>query len=146
MQLGIPGRQARPSHVVGAAAIEVASPPERAAPEVRVTPEPRESEDGKTLQDLMLVLGQHVEELRGRHRHTIDEIANHCVELGVILAERLLCTEITANRQRLDRIVRQALERLPVVPSVTVRGHPDDIALLETQPWLLRHLLEHQGC
>jgi flagellar biosynthesis/type III secretory pathway protein FliH len=64
---------------------------------------------------------------------SVADLSRLSVDLAATLAERLLQTEITADRQRLDRIVQGALARLPAARAVTVRGHADDIALLDKQ-------------
>jgi flagellar biosynthesis/type III secretory pathway protein FliH len=68
-----------------------------------------------------------------REKATAAEVAQISVELGVAIAERLLGAEIAANRQRLDQIVVGVLEKMPAARSVSVRGHPGDVALLQIQ-------------
>jgi len=92
-----------------------------------------EARDAQVLRDLRAALERQMEELRGRRQQSISEIARLSVELAAALVEELVKAEIGADRQRLDRIVRGALERVPAAKAVTVRGHPDDIALLEQQ-------------
>jgi len=127
----------RPSHIVRAASLEVEIPkpatPTSATSEPVIACHADESADAKALHGVLVALGKQVEDLRGRRRQTLRDLAGVSVELGVAIAERLLGTEIAANRQRLDLIVRLALERLPLVPAVVVHGHPDDMALLEKQ-------------
>jgi flagellar biosynthesis/type III secretory pathway protein FliH len=89
--------------------------------------------DAQALRHLAAELTNVVQEMRARDRQALDEIARLSVEVGTALAERLLNTEIAANRQRLDRIVAMALERMPTSRSIAVHGHPDDLALLERQ-------------
>lgn len=133
----------RRAGVVRASAIEMAPVPTPvvAAPDVpadrtaleaaaRAAAQAKEAE---ALRGLLGALGGVVKDLKARRPPTIDEIARLSVEVGVALAERLLCAEIVADRQRLDRIVQHALERLPGSNSVAVRAHPDDIVLLERQ-------------
>ena len=85
------------------------------------------------LRAMLAELGRVVETLRVRQRDTIAGVTEAAVELGVALAERLVSTEIAANRQRLDRIVRDTLERMQPAQTIAVRGHADDIALLQQQ-------------
>src|SRR6185312_4212685 len=73
------------------------------------------------------------DEMQLQRRRAIDELAPLCVELSLAVAEHLLKSEVEVDRQRLDRIVAQALERVPSCRAVTVRAHPADIALLERQ-------------
>jgi flagellar biosynthesis/type III secretory pathway protein FliH len=135
--------QDRLNRIVRASSIEVSAPAPPANVETAVTDcdTPHsgaslpavDSAEQEALRALLAALAQLVEEFRGRRRQTAVEIAQTSVELAVALAERLVNTEITANRQRLDRIVRQALMRLPSARAIAVRAHPDDIALLEKQ-------------
>ena len=135
MQQSIGRGPGRPSKVVRADAIEFAiDPPAILEPsEIQPRADSPETKEAQAWSALLVALSRQVEELRGRRRQTIDEVAGLSVELGVTLAERLLGANIAANRQRLDRIVRQALDRLPPGPAVSVRGHPDDITLLKQQ-------------
>ncbi len=81
-------------------------------------------------------------EIQARQAPPHAEVAQMSVELGVAIAERLLGTEIAANRQRLQRIVQSTLERMPAARFVVVRGHPDDLSLLQKQ---VREHAELQG-
>ena len=74
-----------------------------------------------------------VEKLRTQQRADIEKVAQTTVELGVALAERLVNAEIACDCQRLDRIVRDALERMQPGRAIVVRGHADDLALLQGQ-------------
>ena len=85
------------------------------------------------LRKMLAELGRVTEKLRAHQRAKIDDMAQTAVELGVALAERLVNTAISADRQRLDRIVRDALERMQPAKTITVRGHADDLALLQRQ-------------
>ena len=83
--------------------------------------------------NMLAELGRMVEKLRAHEHAAIEEIAHTAVELGVALAERLVNAEIVSDRQRLDRIVRDALERMTPARAITVRGHASDLALLQRQ-------------
>jgi flagellar biosynthesis/type III secretory pathway protein FliH len=89
--------------------------------------------DAKALRTLVAELTSLIQQTRARDRQALDEVARLSVELGTALAERLLNVEIAANRQRLDRIVATALERMQTSRTIAVRGHPADLALLERQ-------------
>jgi flagellar biosynthesis/type III secretory pathway protein FliH len=82
---------------------------------------------------MLAELGRVVEKLRTQQHAAIEKVAQTTVELGVALAERLVKSEIASDRQRLDRIVRDALEHMTAAPAITVRGHADDLALLQRQ-------------
>ncbi len=72
-------------------------------------------------------------ETQARQGPVVAEVTQMSVELGVAIAERLIGTEIAADRQRLERIVKSTLERMSAARFVVVRGHPDDLALLQRQ-------------
>jgi flagellar biosynthesis/type III secretory pathway protein FliH len=94
--------------------------------------------DPQTLRTVLAELARLGQEMQTRDQRVLGEVARLSVELGTAIAERLVGAELAANRQRLDRIVRGALERMQAARSVVLRGHPDDLALLE------RQIAEHQ--
>jgi flagellar biosynthesis/type III secretory pathway protein FliH len=85
------------------------------------------------LGDLLAALGRILQEARKQDADARREVALHTVELAVALAEHLLKTEIAADRQRLDRIVTHALERIASRGKVTLRANTEDAALLSRQ-------------
>jgi flagellar biosynthesis/type III secretory pathway protein FliH len=89
--------------------------------------------DAHALPKVLAQLAGLVQEIQAQDRRTLGEVAQMSVDLGAAIAERLLGAAIAANRQRLDRMVLAALERMQASRSVVVRGHPDDLALLERQ-------------
>ena len=84
-----------------------------------------------SLRTVLTELTRLTDDIKSQERHALGEVAQMSVELAAIIAERLVGTAIAANRQRLDRIVLSALERMQSARSVAVRGHTDDLALLE---------------
>lgn len=108
---------------------EVAPPPPPPPP----APPPPPPVDTSVLRLLMENLKLIADSVRGQHRDMSVEIAQTAVELAVALAERVVQAEIAANRQRLDRIVSDALERMAPTAAILVRGNADDLALLERQ-------------
>jgi flagellar biosynthesis/type III secretory pathway protein FliH len=85
------------------------------------------------LQKLLAELTLLVQEFQAQDRRTLGEVAQMSVELGAAIAERLVGAEIAANRQRLDRIVLGALDRMQAARCIVLHGHPDDVALLASQ-------------
>ena len=85
------------------------------------------------LRNMLADLGRVTEKLRTHDRAKVADMAQTTVELGVAVAERLVFAAIAADRQRLDRVVRDALERMQPASTITVRGHADDLALLQRQ-------------
>jgi flagellar biosynthesis/type III secretory pathway protein FliH len=91
------------------------------------------ADDGLLLRQCIGEFEKLIAKLRLRESTTIDSLAQATVELAVTLAERLMNEAIAADRQRLDCVVRDALERLQPARKVTISGHADDIALLQRQ-------------
>ena len=88
-------------------------------------------DDADAIRGMQQSLERLAETIRERTARQNAEISRTAVELGVALAERLLSTEIAADRQRIDRIVEASLQRMPASSAVTVRCHPRDLELLE---------------
>jgi flagellar biosynthesis/type III secretory pathway protein FliH len=98
------------------------------APLVPVAPAPLES---AMLRNVLADLANLAQKIKTQEQRTLGEVAQMTVELAAALAERLVGAAIAADRQRLDRIVVSALEKMPSAHAVVVRGHPADLALLE---------------
>src|SRR5262245_22636690 len=77
--------------------------------------------------------------MQTRDRLAQSEAARVGVELGTAVAERLVGEALAANRQGLGRALLTALERMQPARQVVVRGHADDMKVLEKQ------LAEHAG-
>ncbi len=71
--------------------------------------------------------------LHGYDREAAGAIARAAVQIGIAVAERLLYEALAADRQRLDRAVLGALERMQPTRQVVVHGHAADLALLRRQ-------------
>src|SRR5207302_2851023 len=102
-------------------------------PDAAKRPAAQEPQQGQDLQKLVAEWDRLVRQIQTRERRVLAEAAQMSVELGTAIAERLIGSEIAANRQRLDRIVLGALERMQAARSIVMRGHPDDLALLTRQ-------------
>jgi flagellar biosynthesis/type III secretory pathway protein FliH len=100
-------------------------------PAVPQPPPAPPKEELAQLRNLLAELARLAQEIQTRERQTQTEVAPVSVELGVAIAERLLAGEIAANRQRLDRIVANTLERMPAARFVVVHAHREDVALLQ---------------
>jgi hypothetical protein len=108
-----------------------AAPP--AAPPAAPAAQAPASIDSPAIASLLAELTRLVKNVQTDDRRARAAAAQMSVELGVAIAGRLLNTAIAADRQRLDRIVLQILERQKATRPVTVHGHPDDLTLLERQ-------------
>ncbi|MBI1832652.1 MAG: hypothetical protein HYR84_14525 [Planctomycetes bacterium] len=89
--------------------------------------------DAKALGDMLTVLASVVNELRTLRQAMIGNLAEMSVELGVAIAERLVGDAIAMNRQRLDQVVLDAMQRMHPNTAITIEAHPADIALLQSQ-------------
>ncbi len=87
--------------------------------------------DAAALSSLVAELADLAHKAKMRESRALGDLAQASVELAAAIAERLIGTAIAADRQRLDRIVLDALERMQPARAVGVRGHPSDLALLE---------------
>src|SRR5688572_15824042 len=77
--------------------------------------------DAKIVQQIAGTLARICDELDTRRQEIGDEVARASVELAIQITERLLMTEIAADRQRLDRMVEQALARVAAADNVVLR-------------------------
>lgn len=87
--------------------------------------------DMSAFRSLLQELTELAQKLKERQSLAFGEVAQMSVELAAAIAERLVGEAIAADRQRLDRIVLGALERMPSARTIVVRGHAADLALLE---------------
>jgi flagellar biosynthesis/type III secretory pathway protein FliH len=87
--------------------------------------------DPGVLRNVLADLADLAQKIKTHEQRTLGDVAQMTVELAAALAERLVGAAIVADRQRLDRIVVSALEKMPSARAVVVRGHPADLELLE---------------
>ncbi len=99
-------------------------------PPPAAVPAPPALLDASALREFASTWARLLQDFDARLGQARGELAQRSVELGVAVAERLIGAEIAADRQRLERIVLAALERMPTARFVIVRGHPEDLALL----------------
>jgi flagellar biosynthesis/type III secretory pathway protein FliH len=103
-------------------------------------PQPRADEatarvaaDAAAMQGLRDAIAELERNAQAHRARIASELGQTSVELGVQIAERLLGTEIAANRQRLDQIVLSALERIQASRAIAIKAHPLDLQLLRQQ-------------
>ncbi len=94
---------------------------------------PHESLDAQATNAWLRSLAQVIDSVREHSRSLRVDIAELSVELGVAIAERLLASSLSGDRQRLDQIVLALLERVQSKQAVVIEVSPADLALLEVQ-------------
>jgi flagellar biosynthesis/type III secretory pathway protein FliH len=72
-----------------------------------------------------------VRDLQAQQRQRVGELRTMTVELAVKIAERLVHEKIQAGDYNLEGLVRDLVKQLDADQPVTIRLHPDDLALLE---------------
>ena len=104
------------------------------AREVALVAEPVQTRaDFEAVSQLAAELARLVQRLGDGRKQVNRDVGQVAVELAIMVAERLLKSEIDADRQRLDRIVQEALARVTPTGPITLRANPADLALLHTQ-------------
>jgi len=80
------------------------------------------------------VLGQLLDvarDLRSAQRGRLEEMQQVAVELAVAVASHVMYERLGSGEFPIEELVRAAVKRLDPGSAVTVRLHPDDLALLE---------------
>jgi len=116
-----------------------APPPEPVPEPVAVVPVEQERRAEQAAREererLDGVLGQLLDvarDLRSAQRGRLEEMQRVAVELAVAVASNLLYERIESGDYPIEELVRDAVRRLEPRQAVTVRLHPEDLALLET--------------
>jgi len=110
-----------------AAAISPEPTPE---PEPPAPPQPAVREDPQIL-GLLESIQQTVAALEERRRESLVELQQAVVELSVAIASQLTYQAIEAGEFAVEKMVADAVSRLPVAEHVTLRLHPDDLKLYQ---------------
>lgn len=79
-------------------------------------------------------LGETLQELTTLRAEMIRRTERQMVQLALAVAKRIVQREISLDRGLLVGMARAALDRLGEQASAEIRLHPDDIALVATQP------------
>ena len=93
------------------------------------------------IERLQTSLHEAVTELETRRQRSLGEMQAAAVELAVAVASHIVHEKIVANDFAVEDLVRHAVERLQHHAPLTVRLHPNDLALFErriadqTPPW-----------
>jgi flagellar biosynthesis/type III secretory pathway protein FliH len=88
-------------------------------------------EEREKLESLLGRLAEVVGDLRAAQRGRLHEMQRVAVELGVAVASHVLYERIESGDFPIEELVRAAVKRLEPRQAVTVRLHPEDVALLE---------------
>src|SRR5579884_3713825 len=121
--LPVPEPEPAPAPVIDAAPAAPEAQPNR---EEQAAREERERLDG--------VLGQLLDvarDLKSAQRGRLEEMQRVAIELAVAVASHVLYERLESGEFPIEELVRAAVKRLEPRQAVTVRLHPEDVALLE---------------
>jgi flagellar biosynthesis/type III secretory pathway protein FliH len=117
---------------VGRPAAAPAPDPARALREAEEAEAARKAEEERErLETVLGNLEDVARDLRSAQRGRLEEMQRVAVELAVAVASHLLYERIESGDYAIEEFVREAVGRLEPRQAVTVRLHPDDLALLE---------------
>lgn len=102
-------------------------PPAPAPAEPRVVVDPRPTEE------MIARLASAVEALRLQSERLAATARSDALEIGFLVARRILETEIASSPEPLFALVRSAIRRAGETRTVGVRLHPADLALVEAK-------------
>ena len=88
-------------------------------------------EEREQLESVLANLTDVARDLRAQQRTRLEEMQRVAVELAVAVASHVLYERLDAGDYPVEALVRRAVKRLEANEAVTVRLHPDDLALLE---------------
>ena len=130
------GRPAAPPRPEPEPEPESAPPPAVAADEApreaeRVRAEQAAREQRERLESVLGRLSDVARDLHASQRGRLDEMQRVAVELAVAVASHVLYERLESGTFPIEELVRAAVKRLEPRQAVTVRLHPDDLALLE---------------
>lgn len=101
-----------------------ASPPPPGPPVAEAAAPPEDH-----LVPLLEAVLQAVAALEARRRDSLAELQQAVIELAVAIASQLTYRIIEAGEFAVEKMVEDAVSRLPVAEHVTIRLHPQDLAL-----------------
>jgi hypothetical protein len=96
------------------------APPPAAAPVVQHDPQ---------MIQLLESVAQRLTDLEARRRESLTELQQAVVELSVAMASQLTYRIIESGEFAVEKMVEDAVSRLPAAEHVTLRLNPDDLAL-----------------
>jgi len=90
--------------------------------------------------DLLQAIGDAVNELEDRRRHSLAELQEFAVEVATVVASRVIRTAIDQNTFGIENLVREILEGVSAAQPVEIILHPDDLARVDAAgatapPW-----------
>lgn len=113
-----------------AAPVAAAAPPTAAPlpapPPAATPPDPRTD---RQLLELLDAISHSITELEARRRESLAELQQAVVELSVAIASQLTYRIIESGEFAVEKMVEDAVSRLPAAEHVALRLHPDDLAL-----------------
>jgi flagellar biosynthesis/type III secretory pathway protein FliH len=108
-----------------------------APPVVEASPAVLAQQERQAIEQVLTQLRSAAAQLATRHGSLVAEMRQAAIELAVAVAGRVVFDKLQAGEFPIEEMVRQAIERLPPAPVVTVYLHPADLALLR------RRLADH---
>jgi flagellar biosynthesis/type III secretory pathway protein FliH len=97
----------------------------------RARQEQADREERERLDGVLAQLLDAVRDLRAAQRGRLEEMQRVAVEVAVAVASHVLYERLESGDFPVEELVRAAVSRLEPRQAVTVRLHPDDLALLE---------------
>lgn len=128
------GAPAAPASSSSALAVDARSAVSIPAPPIAETapppapPPPVVQHDPQMIQ-LLESVAQTLTELEARRRESLTELQQAVVELSVAMASQLTYRIIESGEFAVEKMVEDAVSRLPAAEHVTLRLNPDDLAL-----------------
>jgi flagellar biosynthesis/type III secretory pathway protein FliH len=81
--------------------------------------------------DLLQAIGDAVNELEDRRRHSLAELQEFAVEVATVVASRVIRTAIDQNTFGVESLVREILEGVSAAQPVEIILHPDDLVRVD---------------
>src|SRR5260221_2318646 len=86
-------------------------------------------EEREAFRKLLIGLADAAQRLNAHERQPLEELRQLAIELGVAIAGRLVHEKTAAGEFGIESLVPGAIERVHSKHAVTLRLHPDDLAL-----------------
>ncbi len=90
----------------------------------------QEKAEAEAIARVLASLAQAAQQIQTGNRQQQEEMARAAVNLAVTIAGRLIHAKLEAGEFGLDALIQKLLSRLEGLHPVTVRLHPEDLALL----------------
>ena len=81
-----------------------------------------------------------VEELRNYRESIVKQFEKACVELAVAIAEKIVCHEVSINRETIVDVLKNALKQVGGSEILEIRFNPSDLQVIQNADRSLRDL------